>query len=633
MCGIVGYIGKREAYPILVKGLHRLEYRGYDSAGCALLSDEGLKVYKAKGKVSDLEDVAAKAASPAAMKSTLGIAHTRWATHGVPSEANAHPHVSESGHITLVHNGIIENYATLREQLKRKGYHFKSETDTEVLVQLIEYTQKQNGCNLCDAVRQALNLVYGAYAIAVIDERHPEELVCARKSSPLAVGVVDDRSEFFLASDASPIAEYTKHIIYLKDEEVALISRGKDIKIYKLTGEETEGEVKEVNLDLSMLDHDGFDHFMLKEIFDQPNVLKDCMSGRIVESPYSSAQTGHDGPTSGLQVVLSAVTQHRRELLRARRIIIVSCGTSWHAGLIGKQYLEHFCRIPVEVAYASEFRYSDPVIEPDDVVMAISQSGETADTLAAIQQAKAQGAMVFGVVNGVGSSIARESHTGVYIHVGPEIGVASTKAFTGQVTVLAMIALALGMAKGTVTQEEYDKTIHELVQIPDKIRKVLKQNDKIKEVAKRFAKASNCLYLGRGWNFPVALEGALKLKEISYIHAEGYPAAEMKHGPIALIDEQMPVVFIATHHALYQKIISNMQEVISRGGHIYAVVTEGDEQVKKMVDDIIEVPQTIGWLVPLLSVIPLQLLSYHVAVAKGLNVDQPRNLAKSVTVE
>ena len=633
MCGIVGYIGKREAYPILVKGLHRLEYRGYDSAGCALLSEEGLKVYKAKGKVSDLEDVAAKAASPAAMKSTLGIAHTRWATHGVPSEANAHPHVSESGHITLVHNGIIENYATLRERLKRKGYHFKSETDTEVLVQLIEYTQKQNGCNLCDAVRQALNLVYGAYAIAVIDERHPEEPVCARKSSPLAVGVVDDRSEFFLASDASPIAEYTKHIIYLKDEEVALISRGKDIKIYKLTGEETEGEVKEANLDLSMLDHDGFDHFMLKEIFDQPNVLRDCMSGRIVESPYSSAQTGHDGPTSGLQVVLSAVTQHRRELLRARRIIIVSCGTSWHAGLIGKQYLEHFCRIPVEVAYASEFRYSDPVIEPDDVVMAISQSGETADTLAAIQQAKAQGAMVFGVVNGVGSSIARESHTGVYIHVGPEIGVASTKAFTGQVTVLAMIALALGMAKGTVTQEEYDETIHELVQIPDKIRKVLKQNDKIKEVAKRFAKASNCLYLGRGWNFPVALEGALKLKEISYIHAEGYPAAEMKHGPIALIDEQMPVVFIATHHALYQKIISNMQEVISRGGHIYAVVTEGDDQVKKMVDDIIEVPQTIGWLVPLLSVIPLQLLSYHVAVAKGLNVDQPRNLAKSVTVE
>lgn len=637
MCGIVGYIGKREAYPILVKGLHRLEYRGYDSAGCALLGASGLRVYKAKGKVSDLEDVIVRAASAEdqqpALKSSLGIAHTRWATHGVPSEVNAHPHVSESGHITLVHNGIIENYATLREQLKRKGFHFKSETDTEVLVQLIEYTQRQRNCNLCEAVRYALQLVYGAYAIAVIDERHPDELVCARKSSPLAVGVVDDRSEFFLASDASPIAEYTKQIIYLKDEEVALISRGKDIKIYKLSGEETTGEVKEVNLDLSMLDHDGFDHFMLKEIFDQPNVLKDCMSGRIVESPYSSAQTGHDGPTSGLQVVLSAVSMHRRELLRARRIIIVSCGTSWHAGLIGKQYLEHFCRIPVDVAYASEFRYSDPVIEPDDVVMAISQSGETADTLAAIQQAKAHGALVFGVVNAVGSSIARESHTGVYIHVGPEIGVASTKAFTGQVTVLAMLALALGMAKGTVSQDEYDETIHELLQIPDKIRTVLKQNDKIKKMASRFAEASNCLYLGRGWNFPVALEGALKLKEISYIHAEGYPAAEMKHGPIALVDEQMPVVFIATHHALYQKIISNMQEVISRGGHIYAVVTEGDELVKTMVDDIIEIPQTIGWLVPLLSVIPLQLLSYHVAVAKGLNVDQPRNLAKSVTVE
>ena len=633
MCGIVGYIGKRKAYPVLVKGLHRLEYRGYDSAGCALLSAGGLNVYKAKGKVSDLEAAVEHAPSAEALESTLGIAHTRWATHGVPSEANAHPHVSESGHITLVHNGIIENYATLREQLKRKGYHFKSETDTEVLVQLIEYTQKQQRCNLCEAVRRALKLVFGAYAIAVIDDRCPDELVCARKSSPLAVGIVDDRSEFFLASDASPIAEYTKHIIYLNDEEVALISRGKDIRIYKLTGEETKGEVKEVSLDLSMLDHEGYDHFMLKEIFDQPNVLKDCMSGRIVESPYSSAQTGHDGPTRGLQVVLSAVTQHRHELLRARRIIIVSCGTSWHAGLIGKQYLEHFCRIPVDVAYASEFRYSDPVIEPDDVVMAISQSGETADTLAAIQQAKAHGALVFGIVNAVGSSIARESHTGVYIHVGPEIGVASTKAFTGQVTVLAMIALALGMAKGTVTQEEYDETIHELVQIPDKIRQVLKQNDKIKKMAERFVDASNCLYLGRGWNFPVALEGALKLKEISYIHAEGYPAAEMKHGPIALVDEQMPVVFIATHHALYQKIISNMQEVISRGGHIYAVVTEGDEQVKNMVDDIIEVPQTIGWLVPLLSVIPLQLLSYHVAVAKGLNVDQPRNLAKSVTVE
>lgn len=636
MCGIVGYIGKREAYPILIKGLHRLEYRGYDSAGCALMNDKGLHVYKAKGKVSDLEDVVMKASSEGedvTKSCTLGIAHTRWATHGVPSEVNAHPHVSESGRLTLVHNGIIENYATLREQLKKRGYHFKSETDTEVLVQLIEYTQNLKQCSLSEAVRNALKLVFGAYAVAVIDANHPNELVCARKSSPLAIGVVEDHSEYFLASDASPIAEYTKQIIYLKDEEVAVVSRGKDIKIYNLQGEETKGEVKEVNLDLSMLDHDGYDHFMLKEIFDQPNVLKDCMSGRIVESPYSSAYRGHEGPESGLQVVLSAVTQHRRELLRARRIIIVSCGTSWHAGLIGKQYIEHFCRIPVEVAYASEFRYSDPVIEPDDVVMAISQSGETADTLAAIEQAKAHGALVFGIVNAVGSSIARESHTGVYIHVGPEIGVASTKAFTGQVTVLAMLSLALGLAKGTVSQKEYDETIHELIQIPDKIKKVLEQNDKIKAIAQRFAKASNCLYLGRGWNFPVALEGALKLKEISYIHAEGYPAAEMKHGPIALVDEQMPVVFVATHHALYEKIISNMQEINSRGGHIYAVVTEGDEQVKKIVEDIIEIPQTIGWLVPLLSVIPLQLLSYHVAVAKGLNVDQPRNLAKSVTVE
>ena len=482
-------------------------------------------------------------------------------------------------------------------------------------------------------MRNALQVAIGAYAIAVIDKRHPNQLVCARKSSPLAVGVVEDNSEFFLASDASPIAEYTKQIVYLKDEEVAVIERGKEMKVYTLNGEETDAEIKTVDLDLSMLDHEGYPHFMLKEIFDQPNVLKDCMRGRIVESPYSSCTMGKDCPEMGLQVVLSAVTQHRRELLRAKRIIIVSCGTSWHAGLIGKQLLEHFCRIPVEVAYASEFRYCNPVIEHDDVVMAISQSGETADTLAAIQQAKEQGAMVFGIVNGVGSSIARESTTGIYIHVGPEIGVASTKAFTGQVTVLTMFALALGMAKGTVSQSDYENTIKELLLIPEKIEKVLEQNDKIKEISARFTFAHNFLYLGRGWNYPVALEGALKLKEISYIHAEGYPAAEMKHGPIALVDEEMPVVFIATHHQLYQKIISNMQEVISRGGHIIAVVTEGDEQVKSMVDEIIEVPQTLACLAPLLSVIPLQLLSYHVAVAKGLNVDQPRNLAKSVTVE
>lgn len=620
MCGIVGYIGTKQAYPILIKGLKRLEYRGYDSAGCALLSDEGnkLNVYKAKGKVSDLE----AAAKGQDVTGTIGIAHTRWATHGVPSEVNAHPHVSQSGNLTLVHNGIIENYATLRDQLRERGYEFKSETDTEVLVQLIDYVMTTNNVDLATAVRGALNQVFGAYAIAVIDSRHPEVLVAARKSSPLAVGVTEDNAEFFLASDASPIAEYTKQIVYLNDEEMAVIERGKSLQVYNLNGEIADAEVKEVNVDLSMLDHDGYPHFMLKEIFDQPNVLKDCMRGRIVDSPYS-----------GPQVILSAVTNNRRQLLNAKRIVIVSCGTSWHAGLIGKQLIEHFCRIPVEVAYASEFRYSDPVIGPEDVVMAISQSGETADTLAAIQLAKERGALIFGIVNGVGSSIARESDTGTYIHVGPEIGVASTKAFTGQVVVLTMLALALGMAKGTVGQEEYEETIKELLIIPDKIKKILEQNDKIQKLATTFTYAHNFLYLGRGWNYPVALEGALKLKEISYIHAEGYPAAEMKHGPIALVDNEMPVVFIATHHKLYQKIISNMQEVISRHGKIIAIVTEGDEQVKNMVSDVIEIPQTLACLAPLLSVIPLQLLSYHVAVVKGLNVDQPRNLAKSVTVE
>lgn len=620
MCGIVGYIGKKQAYPILIKGLKRLEYRGYDSAGCALLSDTDnkLNVYKAKGKVSDLENVA----KDKDITGTIGIAHTRWATHGVPSEMNAHPHVSQSGNLTLVHNGIIENYATLREQLKERGYEFKSETDTEVLVQLIDYVMTTNKVDLATAVRGALNQVFGAYAIAVIDSRQPDMLVAARKSSPLAVGVVDDNSEFFLASDASPIAEYTKQIVYLNDGELAVIKRDEPLEVYNLNGEVADAEVKEVNVDLSMLDHEGFPHFMLKEIFDQPNVLKDCMRGRIVDSPYSSPQ-----------VILSAVTNNRRMLLNANRIVIVSCGTSWHAGLIGKQLIEHFCRIPVEVAYASEFRYSDPVIGHNDVVMAISQSGETADTLAAIQLAKERGAMIFGIVNGVGSSIARESDTGTYIHVGPEIGVASTKAFTGQVVVLTMLALALGMAKGTIEQEEYEETIKELLVIPDKIKKILEQNDKIQKLAATFTYAHNFLYLGRGWNYPVALEGALKLKEISYIHAEGYPAAEMKHGPIALVDAEMPVVFIATHHKLYQKIISNMQEVISRHGKIIAIVTEGDEQVKSMVDEVIEIPQTLSCLVPLLSVIPLQLLSYHVAVVKGLNVDQPRNLAKSVTVE
>ena len=622
MCGIVGYIGHRKAYPILMEGLHRLEYRGYDSAGCALVSDSDvLNIYRAKGKVADLEAVAGKQD----VSGTLGIAHTRWATHGAPSEANAHPHASQSGNLTLVHNGIIENYGDLRVQLQQRGFTFKSETDTEVLVQLIEYTMQKNNTDLATSVRLALSMVIGAYAICVIDRRHPEQLVAARKSSPMVVGVVEDNSEFYIASDASPIASYTKQMVYLNDEELVVCQRGQELKVMKLTGEEAEMEIKEVDLDLSMLDKGGFPHFMLKEIFDQPAVLRDCMRGRVINNPYS--QEGQ------LSVVLSAVTDHRRELLRARRIIIVSCGTSWHAGLIGKQLIEHFCRIPVEVAYASEFRYSEPVIEHDDVVIAISQSGETADTLAAIQQARSQGALVFGIVNAVGSSISRNTDTGVYIHVGPEIGVASTKAFTGQVTVLAMLSLCLGMAKGTVSQQEYEETLEELVRIPDKIETVLKQNDKIKRIATRFTFAHNFLYLGRGYNYPVALEGALKLKEISYIHAEGYPAAEMKHGPIALVDSQMPAVFIATHYDLYQKIVSNMQEVISRKGHIIAVVTEGDEQVRQMVDDVIEVPATLNCLDPLLSVIPLQILSYHVAVAKGLDVDQPRNLAKSVTVE
>ena len=620
MCGIVGYIGFRQAYPLLIDGLHKLEYRGYDSAGCAMISDVSGKpnVYKAKGKVSDLE----QKVSGLDCTGTLGIAHTRWATHGVPNEINAHPHTAQSGRIILVHNGIIENYSVLKEQLLGKGYKFSSETDTEVLVQLVQYTMDTVlNCSLAMAVRLALNKVIGAYAIAVIDSENPQTLVCARKSSPLAIGIGNDNKEFFIASDASPIAQYTKQMVYLNDGEIAVCERGKELHVFNLNNEDVDPEIKEVDIDLSMLSKEGFPHFMLKEIFDQPNVLKDCMSGRVVEV---------DG---NINVKLSAVECHRDELKNAKRIIIVSCGTSWHAGLIGKQLIEHFCRIPVEVAYASEFRYSDAVIEKGDVVMAISQSGETADTIAAIELAQKHGALVFGIVNAVGSTIARMSDTGTYIHVGPEIGVASTKAFTGQVTVLVMLALTLGLAKGTVQKSEYDEVLHELTAIPDKIRKVLEQNEKIQRLAQTFTYARNFLYLGRGWNYPVALEGALKLKEISYIHAEGYPAAEMKHGPIALIDSEMPVVFIATHHALYQKIISNMQEIISRKGRILAIVTEGDEEVKNMVQDVVEIPQTINCLVPLLSVIPLQLLSYHVAVAKGLNVDQPRNLAKSVTVE
>ena len=616
MCGIVGYIGKRQAYPILIGGLHRLEYRGYDSAGVALLSDsDRLNVYKAKGKVSELEN----AAGEKDCSGTIGIAHTRWATHGEPSTRNAHPHVSESGNLTLVHNGIIENYVVLREQLKQRGMHFQSDTDTEVLVQLIEYVQQSHKLSLELAVEAALKRVIGAYAIVVIDRRTPNRLVAARKSSPMVVGIGEQGDEYFVASDASPIAEYTSQMVYLKDEEVVVCERGKQLHVFNLNNEDVPVEVKQVELDLTMLDKGGFPHFMLKEIFDQPNVLQDCMRGRLL-------------PDHG-RVVLSAVTEHRERLVGARRFIIVSCGTSWHAGLIGKQLIEHFCKIPVEVEYASEFRYREPVILPDDVVMAISQSGETADTLAAIELARQAGAFVFGVVNAVGSSIARNTDTGTYIHVGPEIGVASTKAFTGQVCVLTMLALTLGEARGTVDAQEYRAVIDELQQIPAKIQHILGQNDRIATLSKIFTYAHNFLYLGRGWNFPVALEGALKLKEISYIHAEGYPAAEMKHGPIALVDKEMPIVFIATHHQLYHKIISNMQEVQSRGGRILAVVTEGDTDIQKFAHDLLEVPDIINCLEPLLSVLPMQLLAYHVAVKKGLNVDMPRNLAKSVTVE
>jgi glucosamine--fructose-6-phosphate aminotransferase (isomerizing) len=616
MCGIVGYIGTEQAYPILIGGLHRLEYRGYDSAGIAMIANDGkLNIYKAKGKVSELENQS----EDKDRSGTIGIAHTRWATHGGPTTANAHPHVSESGNLTLVHNGIIENYAVLRNQLMERGMHFQSETDTEVLVQFIEYVQQSLGVNLEVAVQTVLKRVIGAYAIVVLDRSNPDCLVAARKSSPLVVGIGDDRQEYFIASDASPIVEYTTRMVYLNDEEVVVCRRGEDLRVHTLTGEDVPVEVKNVKLDLAMLDKGGFPHFMLKEIFDQPNVLKDCMRGRLLPEHR--------------RVVLSAVTEHHERLIQARRFIIVSCGTSWHAGLIGKQLIEHFCKIPVDVEYASEFRYRDPVIYPDDVVIAISQSGETADTLAAVSLAKEAGAFVFGVVNAVGSSIARNTDTGTYTHVGPEIGVASTKAFTGQVCVLTMLALAIGDAKGSISHEEYQKVIDELQVIPDKIARILAQNSQIETLSKIFTYAHNFLYLGRKWNFPVALEGALKLKEISYIHAEGYPAAEMKHGPIALIDKEMPVVFIATHHQLLEKIISNMQEVKSRNGRIIAIITEGDEVVKKIVSEYIEVPDTIACLAPLLSVIPLQLLAYHIAVQKGLDVDQPRNLAKSVTVE
>ena len=614
MCGIVGYIGKRDAYPVLIKGLKRLEYRGYDSAGVALIDKKRrLNVYKMKGKVSDLEAFV----SQKDVSGTIGIAHTRWATHGEPCQANAHPHFSSSENLALIHNGIIENYATLKEKLQKKGFIFKSSTDTEVLVQLIEFFQLSNHLDLLTAVQLALHEVIGAYAIAVLDKNNPDEIITARKSSPLVVGIGKD--EFFLASDATPIVEYTDKVVYLQDGEIAVIRRDKALEVVNLDNVLQNPEVRTVEMNLGQLEKGGYPHFMLKEIFEQPDCINDCMRGRI--------------NADGDKVVLSAVIDHKERLLKARRFVIVACGTSWHAGLIGKQLIESFCRIPVEVEYASEFRYRDPVIHEDDVVIAISQSGETADTLAAIELAKEKGAFIYGICNAVGSSIPRITDTGSYIHVGPEIGVASTKAFTGQVTVLTMLALTLAKEKGSMTDEKYLEVIRELTVIPAKIKKILISNPKIAELSRIFTYAHNFLYLGRGYSFPVALEGALKLKEISYIHAEGYPAAEMKHGPIALIDAEMPVVVVATHNAMYEKIMSNIQEIKARKGKVIALVTEGDTVISKLADDCIELPETLECLEPLIATIPLQLLAYHVAICKGKNVDQPRNLAKSVTVE
>jgi len=614
MCGIVGYIGFREAYPVLIKGLHRLEYRGYDSAGVALINERNnLSVYKSKGRVQDLEEyVQDKDTS-----GTIGIAHTRWATHGEPSNANAHPHYSQSESLALIHNGIIENYAVLKAQLIANGYTFHSSTDTEVLVQWIEYIRQLNGYDLLTAVQIALSQVVGAYAIALLEKGNPDQIIAARKSSPLVVGV--GKGEFFLASDASPIIEYTNKVIYLDDEEIAVIRRDQEPKIITLTNVRKPLHIKELEMNLSELERGGYPHFMLKEIFEQPETLKNCMSGRI--------------NVEATNVTLSGIIDHKDKFIQAKRIIIVACGTSWHAGLIGKYLFEEFCRVPVEVEYASEFRYRHPVIHPEDIVIAISQSGETADSLAAIELARHAGAFVYGICNVVGSSIPRNTHSGSYTHCGHEIGVASTKAFTAQITVLTMMALAIGKEKGTISVEKYLAVIKELSHIPEKIERVLALNKSIKKLSRIFTYARNFIYLGRGYNYPIALEGALKLKEISYIHAEGYPAAEMKHGPIALIDNEMPVVAIATHNTVYEKVVSNIQEIKARNGRVIAIVTEGDKSVKSLVDHCIEIPSTEECLEPLLTSIPLQLIAYHIAVNKNRDVDMPRNLAKSVTVE
>jgi glucosamine--fructose-6-phosphate aminotransferase (isomerizing) len=614
MCGIVGYIGKREAYPILIKGLQRLEYRGYDSAGVAMIdSTNQLNVFKKKGKVAELVTFAKDQNT----KGTIGIGHTRWATHGEPNDVNSHPHYSMSKNMVMIHNGIIENYSSIKENLKKRGHDFLSQTDTEVLVHLIEEIQQHEKCKLSVAVQIALKQVIGAYAIVVMDKNDPNVLVAAKKGSPMVIGVGND--EFFIASDASPIVEYTKNVVYLEDEQVASLRRGEDLKIRNLKDKEITPFIQELSLELESIEKGGYDHFMLKEIYEQPRSVLDSMRGRL--------------NASNADIKLGGIEDHRKKFEKAKRIIFVACGTSWHACLVGEYIFEEMGRIPVEVEYASEFRYRNPVIYEDDIVIAISQSGETADTLAAIELAKSKGATVFGICNVVGSSIARATHCGSYTHAGPEIGVASTKAFTAQITVITLMALELAKVRGTLPESRFRQLLYELESVPSKIEEVLKLNDLIRSIAFKYKDSSNALYLGRGVSFPVALEGALKLKEISYIHAEGYPAAEMKHGPIALIDEEMPVFVIATKGANYEKVVSNIQEVKARKGQIIAVVTEGDHEVKNMADHVIEIPETDELLVPLISVIPLQLLSYHIAVMRGCNVDQPRNLAKSVTVE
>ncbi len=613
MCGIVGYIGHRDAYPVLIKGLSRLEYRGYDSTGIALMKNGAFNVYKKAGKVSDLENYVADKDKTG----TIGIGHTRWATHGVPNDVNAHPHVSNSGRLVLIHNGIIENYATLKEQLTKKGYQFNSETDTEVLVNFIEEIQVQGNLNLEDAIRTALNEIIGAYAIVVMETDHPDTLIAARKGSPLVVGIGKD--EFFVASDASPIIEYTKNVVYLDDKEYAVLTRGGDITIRTLGNIVMTPFIQELQMDLEAIEKGGFDHFMLKEIYEQPRALVDSIRGRV------NAEEGW--------IKLGGVEEYLNRILQANRFVITACGTSYHAGLLGEYLIEDLSRIPVEVEFASEFRYRNPIIFNDDVILAISQSGETADTLAAIEIAKERQALVYGICNVIGSSIARATHAGSYTHAGPEIGVASTKAFSTQVVLLILWALQIAEKKGSISTSYLRRILFELESIPKKIEEILKQNDEIKDIAAQFFNAENFLYLGRGYNYPVAMEGALKLKEISYIHAEGYPAAEMKHGPIALIDEQMPVVVLATNESAREKIISNIQEVKARKGQIIAIINEGDAEIKAMADYAIEIPSTEEILTPLLTVVPLQLLSYHIAVMRGANVDQPRNLAKSVTVE